>query len=397
MRKPTVFILFMLALTISWAVADDKPNKANKPKAAHQVTQKNPVQNIRAVETKIEQVIAEQKNDQKRIKTLTQKIDQQAAHQKSQLSDVTEKIELFQQNISKQVSRLSKNTQGLQSGMITMGQNIHALQTAFQAQQLTMNQNIQALSANIESRLSEVTQDQHDWLETIQSRQAQQIHEITLIINHMKSEIAKVQANQYSAMDTSGNSLNQQKVALAKMNQQLIVLSDDLTQLQSQLSGSDQDINQVLAPHFKAQDDSISSIETNLKNLINNSQSQLNSDISTKIRDTKTELNRFRQNIDDSLQQVNSGVMEIKHEQQIELQSMVKQLTKEINRLDQNISDSLSKTAQTLNHTHLTWVIYGLVGLIIGLILYIVWDRNATVVPLIERIQKLENNLVIEY
>jgi len=367
----TCLIILTVSATIQ-AVANDNTKDTNKATKVHtQVTPKKQTQAV--IEKKIDRLILQQKQHQELIMNLDKRIHKQESLQKKFQTDVSQQIKAVKQKMDHQWT--------LQTEQAKKNQEL------IRSQSVEIDQQLQSLQANIFSSVSESTQYYDKTIQSHRNDLESQMNEIHTLIQNIQLTMMSDQSNRYSAIERSRDNLNSKMASIV----------DQLSQFQNQLSEDKPDLQQILNEQVAAQQERFNTIETNIKNLVSNSNAQLNSDINETIRQLKSDFNRFKQEIDNAMSKISSQVLEIKHEQQIELQSLVKQLTKELNRHDQNISESLLKAEQNLNTIHLTWVIYGLICLIIGLIIFIIWDRNTTVAPLIARIRKLEDNLVIEY
>jgi len=359
-------MIILTMLTLSQAIADNQPHDQKTIQKQSATTK----QKSSVIESKIDDIIRHQKQQQKSINNLDQGIKTQAGLQKQLKSDVTQQFTAIQQEIEeqwKQFSDRNKNDQELVRSEI--------------------DRQINTLQANLNTSLSQVTQNVGNTLQSYKTEGENQINEIRVLVQDVQKSLMSYQSSRYSVLEESGNNI--------RLKMESIV--EQLSQFNKQASQDKPDFQKILNDQLTAQQDRMNAIETNVKNLISNTNAQLNSDINDTIRQLKNNFSQFKQEIDDAMNKMSSQVLEIKHEQQIELQSLVKQLTKELNRHDQNITDSLIKTEKALDTSHLTWIIYALLFLIICLIIFIVWDRNSTVEPLIARIRKLEDNLVIEY
>jgi len=364
-------LLILTVVTISQATADDK-QQTNSPKKIQKQTAPTKQKNS-TIEKKLDDLILKQNQYQKSIQRIDKGLDQQASFNKQFQTEVTQKFKIIQQQIKDQLKQVDDLTKGSKE--------------QFRSDFLKIDNQLQILQTNMFESLSIATQNFNEILQAYRKDQDNQMNNIRTFVQDVQTNLISEQANRYSAIELSRNQLNSK----------IETMFDKLSKFQNQISQDQPDFQQILNNHVTAQQDRLDLIETNVKNLITNSNAQLNSDINDTIRQLKNDVNRFKQDIDDTMTQVSGQVLEIKHEQQIELQSLVKQLTKELNRHDQNISENLVKAEQTLDTNHLTWIIYGLFCLIIGLIGFIIWDRNTTVAPLIARIRKLEDNLVIDY
>lgn len=364
-------MVIFTVLTIYQAVADDKQQTNNPNKDQKQTAP--PKQKSSNIEKKFEDLILQQKKYHTSIQRIDKSLDQQSRINKEFQSDVTQQFKTIQQQMKDQLKAFKDRTKNSQD--------------QFRSDILKIDNQLQSLQTNMFASLSIVTQNFNEMLQTNRKDQDVQISEIRTFIQDVQTNLMAEQSNRYSSIELSRENLN------AKIES----VVDKLSQFQNQFSQDQPDLQEIMNSQIKAQQDRLGLIETNVKNLITNSNAQLNSDINDTIGQLKNDFNRFKQYIDDSMNQISGQVLEIKHEQQIELQSLVKQLTKELNRHDQNISESLIKTEQILDTNHLKWIIYGLLCLIIALFGYIIWDRNTTVAPLVDRIRKLEDNLVIDY
>jgi len=353
----------MSVLTISLALAKDHPEKTKDQAKAQKQTNNS-------IEKKLDGLILQQEHHQKSIRSLEKGISKQASLQKSFQDDITQQFKSLQKHINNQ---LTQRADRVKKDQDTFQSEIH-------------NQ-LQNMKASLILSLSETTQHFDNMMQTNRTNWDNQINEMRHMVQALQDALIAEQSSRYSSLELSGN----------KLQSEMESIDAQLATLQTHLSQDKPDVQKIINDEITAQKDRFELIETNIKNLISNSNAQLNSDINETIRQLKNDFSRFKQEIDDNLNQMSTQILEIKHEQQIELQSLVKQLTKELNRHDQNIIDSLTKAEHTLDNTHLSWLIYGLLCLILGLIIYIVWDRNTTVAPLIARIRKLEDNLVIEY
>jgi len=365
-------MVILTVFTISRVMADDTAPKTVDPKKI-QKQESTENQKSSALDNKIDNMILQQKQHHKSILDLDKGFNQQTSLQKQFQSDLTRQFNTIQKKMDDQMSKLNDRTENNQA--------------FFKSEIIKIENQLQVLQAELVSSVSTATQNFNSTLQTYRIDHENQINEIRTLITDMQTVLMSDQSNRYSAIEESRITLQ------TKMD----TIAAQVGQFQKQLSQDQPDVQQIINDQITAQQDRLNAIETNIKNQISNSNAQLNSDINDTIRQLKTDFSRFKQEIDDTMSKVSSQVLEIKHEQQIELQSLVKQLTKELNRHDQNMSDSLIKAEQSLDTNHLTWIIYGLLCLIIGLIVFIVWDRNSTVAPLIARIRKLEDNLVIEY
>jgi DNA repair exonuclease SbcCD ATPase subunit len=364
----TIMVIITL-LTISKAMGDDNPQKENDQKKIQKPAAPKK-QKSSAIEKKIDDLIRQQKQQKKTILTLDKGIKQQVSLQKKSQSDVSQQFKAIQQQIDdqwKQFSDRNKSNQALIRSEI--------------------DNQINTLLANFNTSLSQVAQNVNKTLLTDRNDRENNINAIRGLVKDVQTALLSDQSNRYSALEKSGENIRSTMEAMV----------EQLSQFNNQISQDKPDLQQIINDQLTALQDRLNAIETNVKNLISNSNAKLNSDLNDTIRQLKNDLNQFQQNIDDAMDKMSSQVLEIKHEQQIELQSLVKQLTKELNRHDQNITDSLIKAENTLDTSHLAWIIYALLFLIVCLIIFIVWDRISTVEPLIARIRKLEDNLVIEY
>ncbi|ETR73445.1 MAG: hypothetical protein OMM_00947 [Candidatus Magnetoglobus multicellularis str. Araruama] len=372
MRHPFILSVIILSVfSLNWAIASDNPQIKDQKQVQQKAKSKG--QQKSTIENNLKSLISNQQKYHKSLQALGNQLDKQEVAYKKFQSDVTTQLHGIKKQINEKLDQMSDATK--------------ANQEMYREELLAIDKRIQSLTANLFAALSESAQQNINRFQEYEMAQSNQIADITKLVQTLTVDITADQSQQYSAIEESSG----------KLSEQIMTINDRLGQIENQIPKNAPDIEQAISEQFTDQKTFLNSIETNIKTLVTNSNAQLNANINDSIKQLKTDFSRFKQDIKDTMDQVSSQVIEIKHEQQIELQSLVKQLTRELNRHDQNILDSLIKAEQSLDTGFLTWLIYGLIILIIGLIIFIIWDRNSTVAPLIDRIRKLEDNLVIEY
>jgi len=361
--KRTVFIsllLFTVMLSISYSEDKQPETKSSaKQTAKHSDIGK-----------KLDDLASFQHQHKKSIQSLSEKIDRQGKDQKTLSSNIKNTIDSIREFLDSTIDNLS------------------TLQNKSEKELISLNNSVETLRADFFSAISHVEQQNVEALRNAQEQREIQINSMKEMIQSVKMTITADQSNQYSAISET----------ITNLDQRITLLTEQLSKVSESVETKNNDnLLQTIDEKFTNYQESLKNIENTITTIVNNATAQLNTDMSNQIQSFKTDFSSLKQSIGNDLEQLNSQIVESKHEQQVELQSILKQLTQHINQHDQNISDYLVKAEESLDNTHLTWLLYSLIVVIIGLIIFIIWDRSSTVAPLLARIRRLEDNLVIEY
>ncbi|MBF0452521.1 MAG: hypothetical protein HQK75_17600 [Candidatus Magnetomorum sp.] len=374
MKKKVPLLVIMFSICwLSFVHSEDKSAAATVKTSAGKANTESSQAAIpkqTTFEKKLEALVNQQDQQQKSIQALAVKIDKQTEYQSAFQSTMKKNLESMQNHLDTKLTALA-DTQ----------KNQDKIQSEFSK----INESMETLRANIFQAISDVEQRNLDVLKNDHIEKEKQASAILDVLQEIKETITVGQSKHYSAINASMNSLDLR----------IVTLNDQISENIS--AKKDDTIQQVLNDQLSSHQEVLKTMESHIQNLVNTMASQLNSDINTHIQGVKTDFSRLKQAISDDMANINTQVLEIKHEQQLELQSLVKQFSQDMTRHDQNISEAISKAEGSLNHSHLTWIIYGLVVVIVGLFIFIIWDRNTSVAPLLARIRRLEDNLVIEY
>ncbi|KPA10908.1 conserved hypothetical protein, secreted [Candidatus Magnetomorum sp. HK-1] len=386
--------LIILSIIIIPFVSYSEENKTEINKEPPQNEEKkvpNPSDSPKkTIDQQIENLTNQQTRQNKSLQILIKTLNIQSTNQKSFQSKVDQSLQslqTFQSQMNDEFKQLANSQKGKDNA------------DSIKSLNLEINTSLESLRADLSSALSDTVQNNLKTLNNYQLENEKQINSLVDNVKAFQQSITTDQAKKYSTITASMTSVHQRVSALA----------DQLTQFAMNFKGKDEvNVQKILTEKFSSNQDILTeqfsnhqeilkSMEAKIQDIVNKTSSQLNSEISNTIKELKTDLSRLQQTVSDEIDKINGQVMEVKHEQQVQLESFTKQILEEIKKHDQNISNSIIIVEKSSNSNYLTWLIYSLIFIIICLFVFIIWDRMSTVAPLISRIRRLEDNLVIEY
>ena len=382
--KTKLTIILLSMIIIPFAYSEDKNTEVKQEQPAKKQidsSSKSSGFKKQKIDEQIQTLMLQQKKLNKSLQTLIKTLNIESTNQKTFQSKIEKKMESLH-NIQNQLNDDIKqfatnkndknNSDTLKSLEKQLSSSINDLQT-----------NV----ASVSSALTELSFKHSESFKNYQLENEKQISDLAEKINSFKIITAE-QGKMYSTVTDS----------ISQIDKRLVTLNEQFENFSNNLNGKEEvNITDILTEKFSSNEEIIKSVETNIQSLVKNTTSQLTSEIVNTIKALKNDIGRLKQNVSDEIDRINSQLLEFKHEQQQELQLITKQFSQEILQHDKNISESVLKIEESNKNKHLTWAIYGLVFVIFCLFGFIIWDRLSTVAPLIYRIQKLEDNLVIEY
>jgi gas vesicle protein len=383
MKKTILTILLLAFFMLSLVYSEENPKKSNDGDQTK--SQSSISSSIKSIEKKLNALINEQDQQKKSIREIGKKIDGHTNDQKIVEAHLKETLE--------------KNLEAIRSSMDTRLSDLQESQKKSASEIMTINQFIEPLRSDFFSGISAVEQRYLDSLKNNKIQIEKQISTVNNMIIDIGKTLTADQSTNYSSINLN----------LANLDRKIISVNEQLNKLLDHSKGDGSEkFQQVISEQLMPIQDVLKNLENSVTHVLNDAISKLNSEISDHIQTLKsdisnqmqqfhTNISRIKNSIKEDLEQMQSQIVENRHEQQLEVQSILKQLSQELNQHDKNISDHISITEKSLNHSHLTWLLYALMIVVVGLVIFIIWDRNSTVAPLLARIRRLEDNLVIEY